>query len=367
MNERCQWSVVRGQWCLVVAALLLLFIPPLRADEQPSPTKPQPGLVSTEFIYEKAPFASCHASTIIGTKDGLLAAWFAGVKEGTPDVGIWTARHDGKTWSAPVEVATGVQADGTRFPCWNPVLYRHSDDGVLLFYKVGPSPSRWWGALKTSTDGGRTWSEGKRLSDGILGPIKNKPVPLADGSLLCPSSSEHDGWRVHLEFTSDLGKTWKSTGPLNDGKEFGAIQPTVFRYPSGKMQILCRSRQQKIVEAWSEDGGKTWSGLAVTALPNPNSGIDGVSLADGRALLIYNHTSRGRSPLNLAASADGKVWQAALVLEDQPGEYSYPAIIQTADKRVHITYTWKRLKVKHAVVDPEKLVLRGIPGGELPN
>lgn len=351
---------------LTTLALLALTVAIARADDAPSSTKPQPGIVATEFIYDTAPFASCHASTITGVKDGLIAAWFGGVKEGTDDVAIWMSRRDGKAWSAPVEVANGVQSDGKRYPCWNPVLYRHSDAGVLLFYKVGPSPSRWWGALKTSADGGQTWSAEKRLPDGILGPIKNKPVALADGTLLCPSSSEHDGWRVHLELTRDLGATWSLLGPLNDGKEFGAIQPTVFQYPNGKIQLLCRSRQKNVVETWSEDGGKTWSGLRATALPNPNSGIDGVSLADGRSLLIYNHTPRGRSPINVAVSTDGKTWQAALVLEDQPGEYSYPAVIQTADKLVHITYTWKRQKVKHVVVDPTQLVLRDMTNGEWP-
>jgi len=59
--------------------------------------------------------------------------------------------------------------------------------------------------------------------------------------------------------------------------------------------------------------------------------------------------------LNVAVSRDGKVWEAALVLESEPGEYSYPAIIQSSDGRVHITYTWKRQRVKHAVVDPAQL------------
>ena len=103
-----------------------------------------------------------------------------------------------------------------------------------------------------------------------------------------------------------------------------------------------------------------------TTLPNPNSGIDAVTLKDGRALVVYNHTTRGRSPLNVAISQDGKVWQAALVLEDQPGEYSYPAVIQNGDGLVHITYTWKRQRIKHAVVDPRKLPLRPIHNGQWP-
>ena len=212
-----------------------------------------------------------------------------------------------------------------------------------------------------SSDRGKTWSKPQKLLDGFLGPIKNKPVQLADGSLLCPSSTEHAGWRVHLERTPDLGRTWQQTPPHNDGKQFGAIQPSILIYPSSKMQLLCRSQQGRIVESWSEDKGKTWGGMAVTALPNPNSGTDAVMLKDGRALLVYNHTNKGRSPLNVAISADGKTWKAALVLEDQPGEYSYPAVIQSSDGLVHITYTWKRERIKHVVVDPQRLVLSDMP------
>jgi predicted neuraminidase len=183
---------------------------------------------------------------------------------------------------------------------------------------------------------------------------------------LCGSSTEHDGWRVHFERTADLGKTWESTGPIHDGRTFGAIQPTLLTYPDGRIQALCRSQQGKVVETSSTDGGKTWSEMAAAALPNPNAGIDGVTLRDGRHLLVYNHTPRGRSPLNVAVSKDGKSWQASLVLENQPGEYSYPAVIQTSDGQVHITYTWKRTRVKHVVVDPEKLTLREIRDGQWP-
>jgi len=319
-------------------------------------------IVKTEFIYDQAPFPSCHASTIVQTKGVLVAAWFGGTDEKNPDVGIWVSRYDKRGWSKVVEVANGVQQPDLRYPCWNPVLFQPERGPLLLFYKVGPSPSTWWGMLTTSTDGGATWSKPTRLPDGILGPIKNKPVQLRDGSILCGSSTEHAGWRVHMERTSDLGKTWQKTEPLNDRNEFGAIQPAILVHPSGAIQILCRSRQGKITESWSSDGGKTWSAMKVTSLPNPSAGIDAVVLRDGRALVVYNHTTRGRSPLNIAVSSDGKIWKAALTLEDQPGEYSYPAVIQTGDGLVHVTYTWKRKLIKHVVIDPKKLELRDMPG-----
>jgi predicted neuraminidase len=119
---------------------------------------------------------------------------------------------------------------------------------------------------------------------------------------------------------------------------------------------LGRTRQNKrIFRVESLDGGRSWGELTLTDLPNPNSGTDAVTLADGRHLLIYNHSETGRSPLNIAVSRDGKTWLPAATLETEPGEFSYPAIIQAADGTVHVTYTWKRKKIAHAVIDPATL------------
>jgi predicted neuraminidase len=319
------------------------------------------GVIATEFVFEQAPFLSCHASTVAETPAGLVVAWFGGTREGAGDVGIWLARRKPDGWSPPVEVATGQQEDGTRYPSWNPVLFQAPGGPLLLFYKVGPRPSAWWGMLTTSSDGGLRWSQATRLPQGILGPIKNKPVLLPNGELVCPSSTEDDGWRVHLERTADLGHTWTKTGPLNDGKTFAAIQPSILLHSASSLQIVCRSRQGRIVQAWSADGGATWGPLEATPLPNPNSGIDAVTLADGRAIVIYNHTQKGRSPLNVALSDDGKTWKAGPLLESNPGEYSYPAVIQTADRRIHVTYTWKRQRIKHVVLDAAQIATHELP------
>jgi predicted neuraminidase len=329
----------------------------------------QSGVVVSEFIFAagKVPFAECHASTIARTKGRLVCAWFGGTAERNPDVGIWISRQDLGKWTFPLEVANGKQADGSRFACWNPVLFQPRAGPLLLFYKVGPSPNKWWGMLTSSTDEGETWADPRRLPPGILGPIKNKPVQLPNGDILCPSSTEDHGWRVHFERTRDLGQTWEATAAINDGKEFAAIQPSILFYPNNRLQAIGRTKQKKIFEAWSQDEGKTWSQLSATTLPNPNSGIDAVTLSDGRQLLVYNHTTHGRTPLNVAVRESDREWQAALELENEPGEYSYPAVIQTNDGLVHITYTWKRLRVKHVVIDPAKLQLRRMTDGEWPN
>ncbi len=321
-----------------------------------------PGLLKSEFIYETAPFPSCHASTITETESGLVAAWFGGTHERHPDVGIWVSRHEDGAWTPPVEVANGEGFATNRLPTWNPVLFQPRTGPLQLFYKVGPSPSTWWGMLLTSADDGKTWSAPRRLPEGILGPIKNKPAQLSNGDILCGSSTEGaEGWRVHFERSTDLGATWTATPPLNDGKGIGAIQPSILLHKDGGLQALGRTRQGRVFDIWSKDGGKTWGQMTLTALPNPNSGTDAVTLQDGRQLLVYNHSEKHRSPLNVAVSVDGAAWQAALVLEDDASAqsgFSYPAVIQTRDGLAHVTYTWKRERIKHVVIDPARLDLK---------
>ena len=353
-----------------VLSLLLAAAPGIAASFQGTSNQTTP-ILKSEFLFEKVPFASAHASTIVRTKEGLVAAWFAGTREGAPDVGVWTSRETGGTWSEPKEVANGIQPDGTRHPCWNPVLFETAPGVLTLFYKVGPSPQRWWGMTRTSRDAGRTWADAQRLPDGTLGPIKNKPVRLADGTLISPASTESpeqpSKWRVHFERSTDEGKTWSLVQlPAATGTPIDAIQPSILIHGAGRLQAVGRTRSERVFETWSADAGKTWSPMTLTVLPNPSAGTDAVTLADGRHLIVYNHTPKGRTPLNVAVSRDGKLWEAALVLENEPGEYSYPAVIQTPDGLVHVTYTWKRLRIKHVVIDPRRLQTLPMPDGTWP-
>ena len=349
-------------------------------------------LIAAEQIFSIAhkPTKECHASTIVETPTGLVAAWFGGTQEKDPDVGIWLSRKEGGRWSEPIEVVNGVQSMNLRYACWNPVLFQPREGPLMLFYKVGPNPDNWWGMLTTSEDGGQSWSWPTKLGEHfgighLLGPVKNKPIQLADGSILCPSSSEvelesgsdidSNYWRVHFELTRDLGKTWEVIGPINDGIDFDAIQPSILSYAQDRMQVLCRTKQQVVSQSWSNDGGRSWSAMEATELPNPSAGTDAVTLMDGRQLLVYNHTTRkefnggigSRAMLNVAISNDGENWKPVVTLEKLTekaptgvdrrhwGEFSYPAVIQAGDGRVHISYTYNREGVKHAVLDPRKL------------
>lgn len=366
------WSSIQAN-TLRTCCLLIAFVPVSTAMCQESP------ILVSEFLYEEASFPSCHASTIAQAADGtLVASWFGGQYEKHPEVGIYVSRREGNQWTKPIEVANGTQykkLDGTmvRYPTWNPVLFQSKGGPLLLFYKVGPSPQTWWGMLITSTDHGKSWDAPRRLPEGILGPIKNKPIELANGDLLCPSSTETpktDLWQVHMEVTSDRGQTWRKSESLNDGKKFSAIQPSLLILGPTELLAVGRTGQKSVFQMRSKDRGITWSEMEASMLPNPNSGVDAITLADSRHLIVYNHVSGkpgswgDRSPLNVAVSKDGIQWQAAVKLEDSPKEeFSYPAVIQTLDGLVHITYTWNRKKIRHVVIDPAKLRPRDIIQG----
>ena len=347
------FTAVRSTQCL---GLVLLGIPSSASAGGPK------AVVLSEFISVAPPTARSHASTIVETPTGLVVAWFGGKHERDPSVGIGLARQVSGHWSRPVEVADGWQPDGARQPCWNPLLFHPRGGPLMLFYKVGPDPQHWRGMRKTSQDDGAHWSAAQRLPDGVLGPIKDKPVQLADGSIVSPSSTEPGHWRIHFERSEDNGRTWIVGAPIANPQAIAAIQPSMLSWSKGNLQAIGRTRQNRLFTTRSHDGGRTWSALKLLDVRNPNSGIDAVVLRDHRALLVYNPTRHGknwcdgRGTLAVAISRDGRHWKKVLTLEHElHAEFSYPATIQTSDGMVHIVYTWKRLRIKHVVIDPAKL------------
>jgi predicted neuraminidase len=292
-------------------------------------------------------------------------------------VTIWVSRKqkNSDTWTEAIQVADGVMNATLRYPTWNPVLYQIPGGDLMLFYKIGPKPSEWWGMFMTSSDNGKTWSKPSTMPKDFLGPIKNKPVLLSNGTLLCPSSIEGDGWRLRMESTPDFGKTWQMSDTLSRGKDkINAIQPSILFHEGGKIQAIARTRNRALASTWSNDNGLTWSDLKLLELPNNNSGTDAVTLKSGTHLLVYNHVlppgdlAKGlRTPLNLSVSKDGIHWDAALILEDSKiSQYSYPSIIQSSDGMVHVVYTWRRERIKYVKIDPSKLVALPIKKGIWP-
>jgi predicted neuraminidase len=271
-------------------------------------------------------------------------------------------------------------SEGWGKTCFNPVFVALKGGDIQIYFC---SPTINTGQVITSSDKGYTWDEPKQLPEGFVGPIVNKPVYMDDGTIIAGGSLQGGpGWRIHVERSIDNGQTWTKTGPINDleNTKFKIIQPTILVHSQKQLQILARTGSSdmdaKIAQSWSNDAGLTWSPVTDTELPNNSSAIDAVKLDDGRFLLVYNHSTRndsicgrkGRGILTVAVSKDGINWDAAAVLEYRTGsvQYSYPAVIQTKDGLVHITYSWHRKRIKHVVLDPDKLKTYPIINGKWP-
>ncbi len=403
-----------------------------------------PLIKTDEFLYERAPFPSAHASTVTQLKNGdLVAAYFGGTFERNPDVCIWVSRKPkgAKAWEAPILAADGVFEVGSedalkagvtkqttaaaygpvkvrksqelkkyqsqisqwhydyynkalndttklspnlrRLACWNPVLYTMPNGEIWLFYKVGANISGWTGWLVKSKDGGKTWSDREALPKGFLGPIKNKPE-IINNRLVCPSSTESDGWRFHVEILDLATGKWKYVGPVDADscaitddveptttdmahpiyksgkgpKPIYSIQPSILKLADGRLQVLMRTHNGRLAQSFSSDGGDTWSKVTLSDLPSTQSGTDAVTLADGTHVLVYNNfstlpgTKKGpRTPLDVAISKDGQHWKHVLTLEDSPiNQYSYPAVIQGTDGKIHIVYTWRRQRISYKCI-----------------
>lgn len=314
-----------------------------------------------DFVFEDdRPFKECHASTVVQGADGnLLCAWFGGTKEKNPDVGIWMSRFDATAWSNPERAA---KVDERAH--WNPVLFRDAGNGLHLFFKVGVNTIVWQTYWTSSQDNGATWTKPAELVPGDIGgrgPVKNKAFVLSDGTWLAPASTEEkkrliEVWEAFADRSTDGGKTWmRSENFAIDRKTLkgaGAIQPTFWESAPGKVHALMRTSGRGIWRVDSEDGGKTWSPVYATDLPNNNSGIDALGLEDGRVLLVYNPVRMNwgpRTPLDLTVSKDnGKTWTTVARLEDNPdlkSEFSYPAIVRTKTG-IAVCYTWHRQRVR---------------------
>ncbi|WP_263382232.1 sialidase family protein [Granulicella arctica] len=348
------------------------------------------------FIFKPGPPAppDNHASTVVELRNNdVLAAWFGGTKEGASDVVIWSARLHGGAWTAPAEL---VNEHGVA--CWNPVLFHTRDGRLWLYYKFGKSPSTWQGARRWSSDEGRTWSARERLPEGILGPIRAKPLVLDDGTVVSGSSVEKDGhWTVWVERSVDGGRTFtkfgpialpetldipdagalaaaKETGPaVSDADEgvktrlyppgpttVGIIQPTIVSLGGEHLRLYARSKTKaaRIAVADSIDNGVTWTQASFIALPNPSAGIDAVRLRNGRVILVFNNSYNKRTPLSLGVSRDGRSFHVFKTLEDGEGQYSYPAMIEAKNGDLLITYSWRRQTIKFVRVPKAEILSR---------
>ena len=310
-----------------------------------------------------------HSSYITESRDGtLIVTWYGGTEEGYDDVSIYVARKekDASGWTQRREID-----DGDGRACWNPVVFTPSSGPILLYYKIGGDWNNWVACVRTSDDDGRTWSERQWLPESgedlyqayggrFLGPSKNKPLELPDGSLLMGSSIENDGQRAHIELaTGDYVGSFELLSRLKGE----AIQPTfiVLSDDYQTIQTICRPMGTgPPTTARSYDMGRTWENLRLLSLDNVHAGLDAMTInnlnSEKNRWHILAHTRYGdRRHLAVAISSDGENWDLVLpVLDESDGmKMDYPSIIQTSDKMIHLSYSWRhRSKIKHVILDP---------------
>ena len=328
-------------------------------------------LIEREFLFgEDRPFGECHAATVIELPEGdTLVAYFGGTRESHPDVSIWLSRRRRGQWEHPIEVA-----DEPDVPHWNPVLFQAPDGTVLLFYKVGTSPTTWTTRVTRSNDFGTHWTAPEQLpsmNEYPRGPVKDKLIVLQNGSWLAPTSREtNNKWDAAADISNDKGDSWNLSAsvPLDRSRTTGEgiIQPTIWESQPGKVHMLLRSSEGSVYRSDSEDGGSTWSEAYPTQLPNNNSGIDLAAHDSGLLALCYNPVGQNwgkRTPLVIGVSRDGgQSWRNALTLEDEDAypqrngrnEFSYPAIVSTA-AGFSVVYTWKRERIAYWRIPLDRL------------
>jgi predicted neuraminidase len=282
-------------------------------------------------------------------------------------VTIWGARRTAGGWSAAREIARGTGANGEPLPCYNPVLFQPSPGRLALIYSVGRENSPWTPYLRWSEDAGESWSAPTPLPAGIRGPDRNRPIALASGEWLHPSTGgERRGRWAHVEFSDAQLKMWRRLPAVPDPRNLEAIQPTLLDHGGNRIQMLCRTYARELATSWSSDSGRTWSPLAGLGMFIANSAIDATRLRDGRCVVIYNPSGQPpadrklwgeRVPLSVAVSTDGERWEKSLELETahiREG-FAYPCVLQASDGRIHLTYTWGRKRIRHVVLDPARL------------
>jgi predicted neuraminidase len=367
-----------GLSVLTVAAALIALsdatqdpgVPPARLN---APSGVAPGPVATDsaplrregWVTPPQHVAAVHSSAICALPSGdLLAVWYGGSREGAADVALFTSRlaPAAREWTPPVMVVDRALAESELArsvrKLGNAVVFPDGHGRVWMVY-VSVSLGGWSGSslnVKTSLDDGHTWSESRRLT---LAPflnlstlVRNKPILAADGRIGLPVYHE-----LAFKFPQML---WLTPDPAGGVKDYrirnlpaknGLIQPALVALGADRVLMVLRdrSRERRMRTAYSEDNGWTWSAPSVTTLPNPDSALDALRLRDGRILLVYNHAASGRDNLQLAISADdGRTWRPGPLIEAAARkEYSYPAMVEAPDGRIHLTYTWERQRIKH--------------------
>jgi len=341
---------------------------PIKPLKNTAPVKmAQPNLQMDWLPDTGAP--SVHAASLITLKDGAVRAfWFAGSREGAPDVVINTAVFDPQAsrWSAPTVVMDRVSAEKglSRYiaKLGNPVPVRMADGRMQLFF-VTVSIGGWAGSSISSVisdDEGLTWDRPQRLISSPLinlsTLVKSPALVFADGRLGLPAYHEwigRFGEFLRIDASRVIDKRRMSSGR-------SAIQPVVFTDGSQVASAFFRqtrssSQPKQIPVSETKDAGQSWVVSKDLEIPNPNSAIAALTLANGTRLMVLNNIEAGRYRLVMVMrKANSDQWQVVQVLEDdeslsndQHREFSYPYLISANGEDAHLAYTWDRKKIRH--------------------
>ncbi len=383
--RRANWGFVPPRldlvitWMLILLAGALYFMPSGHSDAgamaHPGfavpaavPTPSAPPVFKNDTLNPDTTLAMSHVASICELPDSsLAAAWYSGSREGARDVAIYFAtKGPGEaSWSAPRPIVTMESAtrDVNRRlkKVGNAVLFSDEAGKLGLLY-VTITMGGWSASslqYSWSEDQGRSWRPGRHLT---LSPffnlselVRNRPVPLADGSWAVPIYHELVGKFSEVLWIPRLGTGGEPFKTRINGGRSG-FQPSLVPLSTNAAITLMRdpSPQKRISLARSEDAGRSWSTLELLNLPNPDSGLTALRLRDGRCLLIFNDSLKERDNLRLAVSSDeGRTWTRIATLDQEPGAgVSYPYAIQTKDGQIHVVYTWKRMRIKHLEFNP---------------
>ena len=330
---------------------------------------------SEDFVNLAQPGVICHVAAIaVAGKDRLICTWYAGSREGAPDVAIFEAfyQENTGTWTEP-RVLLDRRQSSLELKRWvrkvgNAVVMNDQRGGLWLFYA---SMLGGWSTAslnyKVSQDQGQTWTPSRKL---LLSPffnltnnVKNKGLSLSQGALLLPVYHE-----FLRKFSQVLLFRLELAGPSYELRRMthtgGAIQPALI--PRGDKTLIAffrnaaGSENRQILTAVSRDVGQDWSKLTDTPLPNPDAGFDMIRTADGAILGAINNNFRDRSDLTLVLSQDeGKTWKNLYVLEHTPGkEYAYPSLTSTR-QYYHLTYSYEKNRIKHVMFNEAWLEEQG--------
>jgi len=317
------------------------------------------------FVIAPGHFKVNHGSSIVELSDGsLLCCWYAGSDECAPDVKIYASKFDAlrQSWSPPAAVAGGGERAEGRWlrskAFGNCALFLDEEKVLWLFYTSLPFGG-WTCAsvdYKTSLDEGQTWSQPTMLVGTFGNLTRGKPLALAPHKFMVPlykNLGHKHGYTCTLTVSRGqiTGKTFQDIpGPEN-------TQPALARRGDNELVAYLRDPTwQSLLFARFDSAQGKWSVAERLNLPNPNAAVDAVQADEGKTLLVYNDSRKGRNPISLAGADNGrdfkKIWDFEYA-RTGGGSFSYPAIIRAANGDYHVTYSYDhRHAIKHVRFSP---------------